>query len=170
MASGAYVSAGGVWTNSSDREKKENFSPVNPQVVLEEIASLPITRWNYKENPGVEHIGPVAQDFYAAFGLGSDERAIGTVDADGVALAAIQGLYEIAQEQEAQIEALQQQNTELETRLLALEKAALEKASDNGATGAKASPGDWLRSLAPLAGLLFVGLVVQRRRPWRGGR
>ncbi len=54
---------------------------------------LPISKWSYKvEDGSVRHIGPMAQDFAAAFGLGSDDRSIGTVDADGVALAAMQAL------------------------------------------------------------------------------
>jgi hypothetical protein len=59
----------------------------------------------------------MAQDFYAAFGVGEDDRHISTVDADGVALAAIQGLYQLMQEQNAQIVAL-------EARVAALEQAS----------------------------------------------
>jgi hypothetical protein len=76
----------------SDRNQKENFAPVSPEEVLEKVAALPITRWNFKGDASTPHVGPMAQDFYAAFGLGTDERHIATVDADGVALAAIQGL------------------------------------------------------------------------------
>ncbi len=99
----AYVSTlttNGTWSAlafnpTSDRAAKENFTPVSPGEVLAKVAALPLARWTYKDAPGVEHIGPVAQDFHAAFGLnGDDDKHIATVDADGVALAAIQGLNE----------------------------------------------------------------------------
>jgi hypothetical protein len=92
-STGAYLSSGGSWVNSSDRNLKENFEPVNGREALQKVAVLPITRWNYKaEGQSVKHIGPVAQDFQAAFKLSADDQHIATVDEGGVALAAIQGL------------------------------------------------------------------------------
>ena len=89
---------GNVSANSfittSDRNAKENFSAVNAQDVLAKVAALPISQWNFKSETAVQHVGPMAQDFRAAFGLGPDAQHIATVDADGVALAAIQGLNE----------------------------------------------------------------------------
>ncbi|MFQ5804065.1 MAG: tail fiber domain-containing protein [Candidatus Methylomirabilales bacterium] len=123
-STGAYLSSGGDWTNASDRDAKANFTPVNEGEVLARLGEIPITTWNYKsQNPSIRHIGPMAQDFHAAFGVGEDDTHISTLDADGVALAAIQGLYQIVQEQEAQIAALQRQNADLEARLAALEGA-----------------------------------------------
>lgn len=62
--------------------------------VLETLASLPIASWRYKrERPGIRHLGPMAQDFRAAFGLGDDDKTIATVDANGVTMVAIQALY-----------------------------------------------------------------------------
>jgi len=104
-----------VFTPTSDRNAKENFSSIDNKSVLEKVAALPITRWNFKELPGAEHIGPMAQDFYAAFGVGPDDKHIATVDADGVAFAAIQGLHEIVKEKDAEIQ-------ELKTRLERLEQ------------------------------------------------
>src|SRR5919199_2828161 len=101
---------------SSDRNKKANFAAVNPREVLGRVVSLPITTWNYlSQGPAVRHIGPMAQDFHAAFGVGEDDTHINLVDANGVALAAIQGLYQLVQEQELQL-------TVLEARLAALER------------------------------------------------
>ena len=60
--------------------------------MLRKVAALPIGTWSYRTSPGVRHLGPTSQDFQAAFGLGNDDKGIATVDADGVALAAIQGL------------------------------------------------------------------------------
>ena len=92
-ASPAYCN-GTTWVNGSDRNAKEDFAVVNPNAVLEKVSALPITEWKYKvDGDNLRHIGPMAQDFYAAFGLnGSDDKHIATVDESGVALAAIQGL------------------------------------------------------------------------------
>jgi hypothetical protein len=81
-----------TFTPSSDRNVKENFSPVDAAEILEKVAALPISRWNYQADSATPHIGPMAQDFHAAFGVGPDNTRIATVDADGVALAAIQAL------------------------------------------------------------------------------
>lgn len=97
---GAFLSGNGDdWTNSSDRNKKENFKAVDAQGILRRLVQLKITQWNYKgDSDNISHIGPVAQDFYALFGLGSDDRTISTVDPAGIALVAIQGLYTTTQE------------------------------------------------------------------------
>jgi len=77
----------------SDRNVKQDFAAVDAMAVLEKVAALPIQSWAYKNSPETRHIGPVAQDFHAAFQFnGDDDKHISTVDADGVALAAIQGL------------------------------------------------------------------------------
>ena len=81
-----------AFNTTSDRNAKTGFSAVDPQEVLRKVASLAITRWSFTNATAIPHIGPVAQDFFAAFGVGGDDRHIATVDADGVALAAIQGL------------------------------------------------------------------------------
>jgi hypothetical protein len=129
-SNGAHLTTGGVWTNGSDRDTKENFAPVEGKEVLRQLARLAICTWNFKgENPSVRHMGPMAQDLYVAFGLGGDDKSIGTVDADGVALAAIQGLHRIVQEKESRISILEQRNTDLEDRLKALE-SLVEKLSD----------------------------------------
>ncbi|MFN8454273.1 MAG: tail fiber domain-containing protein [Anaerolineae bacterium] len=124
LSAGARLPAGsGAWSTLSDGAAKANLEPVDGQEILARLAGVPIQSWNYTtQDPSIRHIGPAAQDFQAAFGLGEDNRHISTVDADGVALAAIQGLYELTQTQKAQIEALQGQNADLEARLAALEK------------------------------------------------
>ena len=73
--------------------------------MLERLADVPIQTWRYKgQDDSITHMGPTAQDFYAAFGLGIDDKHIVTVDGNGVALAAIQGLYELVKDQQAEIE------------------------------------------------------------------
>jgi hypothetical protein len=105
----------GTFVSSSDRNEKEHFQPVSPQEVLDRVAALPISRWTYKLSPGIEHIGPMAQDFYAAFNVGPDDKHIATVDEGGVALAAIQGLNQKLNEKDAEIQQLKQRLDKLET-------------------------------------------------------
>jgi len=105
----------------SDRNKKEGFAPVDPRSVLERVVALPISQWNFKTDDRTRHIGPMAQDFWALFGVGIDEKHIATVDEEGVALAAIQGLNQRIDDQArqisdqgAQIKTLQQTIAELQ--------------------------------------------------------
>jgi hypothetical protein len=113
---GVTLAAGsGTWGTLSDRNAKENFESVDTGEILNALAGIPIETWNYKtQDDSIRHMGPMAQDFHTAFGMGKDNKTIATVDADGVALAAIQGLYDLVQEQKAQIE-------ELRARIEALE-------------------------------------------------
>ncbi len=105
----ALAAGGGSWSSLSDRDSKENFAMVNPQDILERLCAIPVSTWNYKsQQPATRHIGPMAQDFAHAFGVGEDNRHITGIDADGVALAAIQGLNEKLEN------ALRQKNAELE--------------------------------------------------------
>ena len=61
----------GSWTAVSSREMRENVEPVDAQAVLEAVVAMPVTTWNYKsQSDSIRHMGPMAQDFYAAFGLG----------------------------------------------------------------------------------------------------
>jgi hypothetical protein len=91
-STGAFLSTGGAWTNASDKHLKAGFERVDPKRVLKRVEALHVGSWHYKAEPSVRHIGPVAQDFYRAFHVGEDNKHIATVDADGVALAAIKGL------------------------------------------------------------------------------
>lgn len=88
----ATLSNGGTWTNASSRSYKTGFGDVDPQVILDRLVALPISTWTYRGSNEGTHLGPMAEDFKAAFDLAGDGKSIATVDADGVALAAIQGL------------------------------------------------------------------------------
>ena len=106
---------------SSDRAGKANFASVDPADMLARVRDLPISAWNYAtDDPAVRHIGPMAQDFAAAFGVGADDRHIHPIDGQGVALAAIQGLGR-------EIEALRAENAGLAARLGALETPAVQR-------------------------------------------
>ncbi len=124
----------GTLTQNSDRNVKGGFQPVDVRVVLEKVAAMPFTRWHYTNDPSTPHLGPMAQDFYAAFGLGEDDKHITTVDEGGVALAAIQGLHQEVKAKDAKIAQLEKELAEVkstqirttadwETRFNALQKA-----------------------------------------------
>jgi hypothetical protein len=102
-----------VMNITSDRNAKEKFQPVNPRKVLDKVARLPITEWQYKTQEGARHIGPMAQDFHDAFALGHDDKHITSVDEDGVALAAIQGLNEKVNEMKSAISSRDRENAQL---------------------------------------------------------
>lgn len=125
LTSGMYLSSGGSgWNVVSNRALKENFAPVDTLALLERLAAIPITTWNYKaQDPAIRHIGPMADDFNALVdGLGGEGADhINSLDADGVALAAIQGLYQENLALKVQTKALQEQIDDLQTRLAALE-------------------------------------------------
>jgi len=91
---GVYVGAGsGSWSTLSDVNRKTGFAEVDADAVLARVAQLPVHSWSYiGEAEGVRHIGPTAQDFRAAFGLGDSDRSIATVDIDGVNLTALKAL------------------------------------------------------------------------------
>jgi hypothetical protein len=110
----------GTLSQGSDRNIKQGFTPLDAQEVLRKVATLPIHSWAYTNDPSCRHVGPIAQDFHAAFGLnGNDDKHIATVDADGVALAAIQGLNQKLTEELKQKET---ELTELKQRLERLEQ------------------------------------------------
>jgi hypothetical protein len=91
---GATLAPGsGTWASASDRNLKTDVARIDDAAVLDKVASLPISRWSYKSERGVRHVGPMAQDFYAAFGVGEDDKHITSIDEDGVALAAIKALH-----------------------------------------------------------------------------
>ncbi len=118
-----------VFNPTSDKYAKENFAAIDQKTVLERLAAMPISTWNFIENDNkTKHLGPMAQDFYAAFGLGADDKHISTVDADGVAFAAIQELNKRNQSLSAEnitmagrVAALSAENTSLAARVAALE-------------------------------------------------
>lgn len=108
---------------TSDHDAKQAIAPITPAQVLEKVAALPITQWEFKAAPGIRHIGPMAQDLHAAFAVGRDERHISSVDADGIALAAIQGLNEKLANRSAELERLRAENQALSRRLALIEQA-----------------------------------------------
>lgn len=119
---GAYLSTGGTWTNTSDSTKKSDFRAVDGEQVLSKLASLPVYTWRYTaEDSEVRHMGPTAQAFRKAFGLGDSETAIGTVDIDGVAVAGVKALENRTKQLKAETQALRAENAQMAERLAQLE-------------------------------------------------
>ncbi|HMJ12249.1 MAG TPA: tail fiber domain-containing protein [Polyangiaceae bacterium] len=163
LISGVTVSGGGnAWSSVSDRNAKRGFKPVDTRAVLDRLANIPITEWGYKsEANGIRHMGPMAQDFYAAFRLGDSDRLIATIDADGIALAAIQGLHRELKDLKRAKSTLETENAKLTQRMLRLE----ERMTQLGKSGAAPQA---LGVLNPWLGMLGMGcvaaLVLTRRR------
>jgi hypothetical protein len=119
QTSGVLLAAGAnAWVAVSDSTKKRNIRLVNTKEVLDKVAALPIKQWSYKsQDPSIEHIGPMAQDFWKLFHIGDDSLGISTIDPAGIALAAIQELQKQNAELKAQNNSLEKQVTEIRLQL-----------------------------------------------------
>ncbi|HOY32756.1 MAG TPA: tail fiber domain-containing protein [Bacteroidales bacterium] len=108
LTAGVLLAAGGSsWSAVSDSTLKHNIRPVDGSDILAKLMQVPISRWSYKaQDPGIEHVGPMAQDFFAAFGLGEDNKHINSLDPDGIALAGVQQLARDNIKQQEIIESL----------------------------------------------------------------
>ncbi len=140
LSSTGNLTVAGTVTPGSSRTIKEEFSPVDSRDVLHRVLDLPITTWSYKATPGVRHVGPMSEDFFAAFAVGSDDKGISVTDSAGVALAAIQGLSrqvaEVTAQKDGEIAQLRHENADLAQRLAALEALVLQNRREEGAEAA----------------------------------
>lgn len=144
------VANGGSWACSTPQNLSKTQAVVDGAETLERLSQVPIATWSVKSRgTTVRHIGPLARDFYAAFGVGEDNQRIATIDLDGIALSAIQSLYAQNQALQAENAALHDQVDDLEARVSALE-------CKMGSTG-RAWPG---------AGILLVGLGLPTGLVW----
>jgi len=118
---GVHLAPGsGTWASLSDRDAKADIVPLDEASILTRLASLPLSVWRYKTESGVRHLGPMAQDFYAAFGVGEDDRHITSIDEDGVALAAIKALDAKLDRKDDQIAALRARDGDTRLQIVAL--------------------------------------------------
>ncbi len=121
---GVKLAAGsGTWASLSDRAFKSDVAPLDDAAVLAKVAALPVSEWSYTSERGVRHVGPMAQDFYAAFRVGEDDRHITSIDEDGVALAAIKALHAQNVRLAADNNELRREVAELASRVAGLERA-----------------------------------------------
>lgn len=120
---GVSLNAGGSsWNVISDRNAKENFRRVSNQDILKRIRSMPISTYNYKDDPfKARHIGPMAQDFQKAMKLSDDDKTINMSDLDGVTLAGVRALEERTRELQSELDSKSAKIKSLEARLARLE-------------------------------------------------
>jgi len=129
----------GFLTQGSSRDLKTDFTSLDPKDVLARVSALPVSLWSYKTENAVRHIGPMAEDFHQAFGLGEDDKHIAPGDQAGVALVAVQGLHQLLQNKGQEIATLQRENTDLAKRVEALE-AMLSKVMSTKAASDEQTP------------------------------
>ena len=144
----------GYLSERSDVFSKENFRMVSGSEILNQLSEIPISVWNYKDDESkTAHMGPMAQDFYAAFGLGKDDTHIGALDVNGVALASIQELSKTLNEKETEIQALRETVENLEVRMENLENVQKTKSAVNLA----------LPFIFGIGGLVIGALIIKKR-------
>jgi hypothetical protein len=125
LNTGVSLSTGsGAWQSVSDVHKKTAFRPLDGETVLAKLRAMPVQSWQYRtQDAAVRHIGPTAQDFRAAFGVGESDTTITTVDADGVALAGVKALEARTHTTAATLAQLRAENEELRQRVAQAERA-----------------------------------------------
>lgn len=111
------LTVNGTFNNLSSRAQKHLLPGMGLDAVLDAVSRLPLYTWAYKHENGVRHYGPLAEDFHARFGLGTDERHISPSDVAGVALAATQALNEVVANKEREISDLKARLGRLESLL-----------------------------------------------------
>lgn len=121
------VSIAGTLSQGSSRSIKHRIEPVRKDAVLERARSIDIARWRYRnDDTQAQHMGPMAEDFHAAFGLGHDARKLAASDVAAVALASMQALSELVDAQATELARLSQENEQLVERLDRLESLVAE--------------------------------------------
>lgn len=119
---GGDVTVAGTLTQGSSRAIKRGFETVGAEEVLDKVSRLELTRWQYRADAsGARHIGPMAEDFHLAFGLGRDDKHIAPGDIAGIAVLSVQALRQKVVDQQAEIEWLRGQGHEMSQRLERLE-------------------------------------------------
>lgn len=142
----------GYLSERSDVDAKENFKAVSGSEILAKLVEMPVTTWNYIDDSETTHIGPMAQDFYGAFGVGLDDKHLSALDVNGVALASIQELNRVVEKKDAEIASLKSDLSNLEARLSAVESGMVK-----GQT-------NWIMPLFfGLFGLVFGAFLVKKR-------
>ena len=99
MASGAHVTAGGVWTNSSSRDRKENIAELRLDVATEALMALQPVVFNYRDEPQEDYLGFIAEDVPELVAV-KDRDALSPMDIVAV-------LTRVVQQQERKIQALE---------------------------------------------------------------
>ncbi|MDF2771977.1 MAG: hypothetical protein K0S86_1471 [Geminicoccaceae bacterium] len=113
-----------AWASVSDVNRKENFRTMDGEEVLAKIAGMAVSEWNYKtQGDSIRHLGPMAQDFYRAFGLGESDTTITTTDIDGINMLGVQALERRTVALDRENRALRSELADLRADLDALRRA-----------------------------------------------
>jgi hypothetical protein len=126
MAANGNLTIAGTLTQNSDKNAKMAIVEVDADEILKKVSQLDISEWSYKDDAGVRHIGPMAQDFYALFKTGATDKGITTIDTSGVALASIKAIHARLGELEsakAQILSLQEENKLMRAEIVRLDSS-----------------------------------------------
>lgn len=121
LTSTGNLTIAGLLTQGSSRDLKTDLASLDPKNILARVSTLPVSLWSYKSESGVRHVGPMAEDFHQAFGLGEDDKHIAPGDQAGVALLAVQGLNQVLQSKAEEIATLRHENADLTRRIEVLE-------------------------------------------------
>lgn len=119
VASAELAPGGSSWLSLLDKDSVASLRVADPRDILFRLRRMPISSYSFAaQDSSVRHLGPLAADFKAAFGLGESDRHIGHLDADGVALAAIQGLALELDARDARIASLETEAIAREARTM----------------------------------------------------
>lgn len=123
----------GTFSCSSSRTIKTAFEAIDAQSLLAGIRALPLSTWAYIEDTaGTRHLGPVAEDFFAQFGLGEGPNSIGAQDLASLGLVGVQALAERDEAHARELAALSERNAQLQAELqssLELQRELLQRLS-----------------------------------------
>lgn len=125
LSAGVELAPGaGAWSTLSDRNAKENIETIDAQEYLELLQKIEVYKWKYKsQDSSITHIGPMAQDFYSAFQLGTDSTVINSGDFDGINMLLLKALYEKTEalsNQDQKVKTLEEQLNLLQNQRLEL--------------------------------------------------
>ena len=110
------------WNIISDSTKKERFLNADGEAMLVKLRDLRLGSWNYKSAPSMRHYGPMAQEFYAAYGrdaygtIGND-TTINQANLEGTMMIMIKALETRTAAQADEIAALKAKNEGLTAQL-----------------------------------------------------
>lgn len=122
LDNGGNMTIAGILSQSSSRQRKRSIIAVDGEALLRRASQVAIKRWRYLDDTSdAEHLGPMAEDFHRAFGLGPDNAHIAASDIAGVALASTTALHRLVDQQEQEIARLRQESADLRWRLDAIE-------------------------------------------------
>jgi len=115
MASGAYCSTGGTWTNASSRALKENIKELDANEALAAFEKLIPVKYNYKVDKNDKHVGFIAEDAPDLVAT-ADKKGMSPMDVVAVLTKVLQEQQKVNQEQQKIIADLQERLAKIEKK------------------------------------------------------